>query len=88
MTFDLLQSWKDPRFINSSLNPDDYVVYKAADFEPIWRPDTYIANEMPNGVFETTPTDNIYAYFNGTLFLTTRYVKCINMNESVSNNSL
>ncbi|XP_078314708.1 glycine receptor subunit alpha-2-like isoform X2 [Crassostrea virginica] len=73
MTFDLIQSWKDPRFINSSRNPDDYVVYKAEDFQSIWRPDTYIANEMPNGIFETTPTDNIYAYFNGTLFLTTRH---------------
>lgn len=73
MTFDFHQSWTDPRFKNTSRNPNDYNIYKAEDFENIWRPDTYIANEMPNGVFETTPTDNIYAYFNGSLFLTTRH---------------
>uniref|UniRef100_A0A8W8HYP0 Neurotransmitter-gated ion-channel ligand-binding domain-containing protein n=1 Tax=Magallana gigas TaxID=29159 RepID=A0A8W8HYP0_MAGGI len=74
MTFDIHQSWTDPRFKNTSRNPNDYNVYRAEEFENIWRPDTYIANEMPNGVFETTPTDNIYAYFNGSLFLTTRLV--------------
>lgn len=74
MTFDIHQSWMDSRFKNTSRNPNDYNLYKAEEFENIWRPDTYIANEMPNGVFETTPTDNIYAYFNGSLFLTTRLV--------------
>ncbi|XP_052698878.1 glutamate-gated chloride channel alpha-like isoform X1 [Crassostrea angulata] len=73
MTFDIHQSWTDPRFKNTSRNPNDYNIYRAEEFENIWRPDTYIANEMPNGVFETTPTDNIYAYFNGSLFLTTRH---------------
>ncbi|XP_048734814.1 glutamate-gated chloride channel-like isoform X2 [Ostrea edulis] len=73
MTFDILQTWKDPRFENASRHPDDYTIYKAEEFETFWLPDTYIANEMPNGVFETTPTDNIYAYPNGSLFLTTRH---------------
>jgi hypothetical protein len=72
MTFDIRQSWTDPRYENASRHPDDYDIYKGEEFQKFWLPDTYIANEMPNGVFETTPTDNIYAYPNGSLFLTTR----------------
>ncbi|XP_061173433.1 gamma-aminobutyric acid receptor subunit pi-like [Saccostrea echinata] len=73
MTFDIRQSWKDQRFVNASRNPNDYILYKAEEFENLWRPDTYIANEMPNGLFETSLTDNIYAYPNGSLYLTTRH---------------
>ncbi|XP_062614461.1 gamma-aminobutyric acid receptor subunit pi-like [Saccostrea cucullata] len=73
MTFDIRQSWRDQRFVNYSRNPNDYTLYKAEEFEKLWIPDTYIANEMPNGLLETAATDNIYAYPNGSLYLTTRH---------------
>ena len=72
MTFDLYQTWHDPRFVNLSRPKDDYILFKGESMATLWRPDTYIANEMPNGLFETTPTDNVKAFPNGTLFLSTR----------------
>lgn len=72
MSFELHQIWRDPRFYNASGNKDGFTLFKDADFKLLWRPDTYIANELPNGVFETTSTDFVKAFPNGSLFQNTR----------------
>ena len=72
MTFELYQRWHDPRFVNLTRHKDDYILFKDDAMPIIWRPDTYIANEMPNGLFETTPTDYVTAFPNGSLYQSTR----------------
>ena len=72
MAFELHQTWYDPRFFNSSRQQEDFILFKNDDLQSLWRPDTYIVNELPNGVFETTPTDFVKAFPNGSMFQNTR----------------
>ena len=72
MTFELYQTWHDPRFVDFSRQKEDFILFNDASLNTLWRPDTYIANEMPNGLFETTPTDHVKAFPNGSMFQNTR----------------
>lgn len=73
MTFFLLQKWNDDRFKNTSSPQNDFEIYRENSWDLAWKPDTYLANEMPNGLVDTTPADYLRIYNNGTLFQSRRH---------------
>ena len=72
MIFEAHQSWFDPRYINTSADPNSYTIIKSADFHTLWTPDTFVINQLPNGIYEATPSDFVQIFPNGSLSQTTR----------------